>query len=203
MRKILILAAIMLLTLNLFAENPRDEAIQSLDNAKQLLQKDQYVQAQDEINFALSKISEILAEQLLKFIPEAPAGFKLEDKDSQALGQAGAIIGGANTITATGTYTKDDAELKLQIMIGGSLGGSSGLMGLATMFGGMGNAGKTVRVKGYNGNQQFDKDESSGTLTVNVGSKITVMVTGEDIDNPALMTAIAEAVDMATLEKSF
>ena len=203
MRKILILAAIMLLTLNLFAENPRDEAIQSLDNAKQLLQKDQYVQAQDEINFALSKISEILAEQLLKFIPEAPAGFKLEDKDSQALGQAGAIIGGANTITATATYTKDDAELKLQIMIGGSLGGSSGLMGLATMFGGMGNAGKTVRVKGYNGNQQFDKDESSGTLTVNVGSKITVMVTGEDIDNPALMTAIAEAVDMATLEKSF
>lgn len=203
MRKILILAAIMLLTLNLFAENPRDEAVQSLDNAKQLLQKDQYVQAQDEINFALSKISEILAEQLLKFIPEAPAGFKLEDKDSQALGQAGAIIGGANTITATGTYTKDDAELKLQIMIGGSLGGSSGLMGLATMFGGMGNAGKTVRVKGYNGNQQFDKDESSGNLTVNVGSKITVMVTGEDIDNPALMTAIAEAVDMATLEKSF
>ena len=203
MRKILILAAIMLLTLNLFAENPREEAVQSLDNAKQLLQKDQYVQAQDEINFALSKISEILAEQLLKFIPEAPAGFKLEDKDSQALGQAGAIIGGANTITATGTYTKDDAELKLQIMIGGSLGGSSGLMGLATMFGGMGNAGKTVRVKGYNGNQQFDKDESSGTLTVNVGSKITVMVTGEDIDNPALMTAIAEAVDMATLEKSF
>ncbi|HOZ00244.1 MAG TPA: hypothetical protein PLG20_00405 [Candidatus Syntrophosphaera sp.] len=203
MRKILILAAIMLLTLNLFAENPRDEAVQSLDNAKQLLQKDQYVQAQDEINFALSKISEILAEQLLKFIPEAPAGFKLEDKDSQALGQAGAIIGGANTITATATYTKDDAELKLQIMIGGSLGGSSGLMGLATMFGGMGNAGKTVRVKGYNGNQQFDKDESSGTLTVNVGSKITVMVTGEDIDNPALMTAIAEAVDMATLEKSF
>lgn len=203
MRKILILAAIMLLTLNLFAENPREEAVQSLDNAKQLLQKDQYVQAQDEINFALSKISEILAEQLLKFIPEAPAGFKLEDKDSQALGQAGAIIGGANTITATATYTKDDAELKLQIMIGGSLGGSSGLMGLATMFGGMGNAGKTVRVKGYNGNQQFDKDESSGTLTVNVGSKITVMVTGEDIDNPALMTAIAEAVDMATLEKSF
>jgi len=203
MRKILILAAIMLLTLNLFAENPRDEAVQSLDNAKQLLQKDQYVQAQDEINFALSKISEILAEQLLKFIPEAPAGFKLEDKDSQALGQAGAIIGGANTITATATYTKDDAELKLEIMIGGSLGGSSGLMGLATMFGGMGNAGKTVRVKGYNGNQQFDKDESSGTLTVNVGSKITVMVTGEDIDNPALMTAIAEAVDMATLEKSF
>ena len=122
MRKILILAAIMLLTLNLFAENPRDEAVQSLDNAKQLLQKDQYVQAQDEINFALSKISEILAEQLLKFIPEAPAGFKLEDKDSQALGQAGAIIGGANTITATATYTKDDAELKLQIMIGGSLG---------------------------------------------------------------------------------
>lgn len=204
MRKILLLAALLLLALNLLAEDPAKEAIASLENAKSLLGKGEYVQAQDEINFALAKINEILAEELLKYIPENPEGFKLENKEAQNLGAAGAIIGGANSISATGSYTKGDASFNLTIAVGGVLGKSGGLMGMAAMFGGMNaGGGKTVRVQGYSGNQEYDKGEKTGTLTLQVGDKITVVVEGTDIDNADLLKQLAEKLDLTKLQKSF
>ncbi len=199
MSKILILAALLLLALNLFAQKQGEEAIQSLDTAKDLIQKGEFVKAQDEINFALAKINEILAEELLKYIPDAPSGFTLEDK------QALPMSLGGNSISANGRYEMDDSEINLTISVGGVMGQAGGLMGMANLFGAMGmaGAGKTVRINGYSGNQEYDKEESSGTLTIQVGSKITVMVSGTDIENIDPLKTIAELVDMAKLEKSF
>ena len=204
MRKILLLAALLLLTLNLLAEDPAKEAAASLDNAKDLLGKGEYVQAQDEINFALAKINEILAEELLKYIPDSPEGFQLVNKEAQNLAAAGALIGGPNSISATGSYSKGDASLTLTIAVGGMLGKTGGLMGMAAMFGGMNaGGGKTVRVQGYSGNQEFDKGEKTGTLTLQVGDKITVMVEGDDIESADLLKELAEKIDLTKLQKSF
>lgn len=205
MRKILVLSLMLVFALALLAETPKEEAIKSLDNAKALLGKDDFVKAQAEIDYAVSKISEVLAEQLLKYIPDAPAGFKLEDKEATAMGQAGAIIGSTNGITAKGTYSKGDASIDLTIMIGGIMGKTAGLAGLASMFGGvnLGGGSKTVRIKGYSGNQEYDKDNESGTLSIQVGEKITVMLDGNNIENTDILKTIAEAVDLAKLETSF
>jgi len=202
MKKLLLTLSVILLAVMLAAQ--AEEAISSLDAAKELIKNQQYVKAQDEINFALAKINEILAEELLKFIPENPEGFKLEDKDAQALGAAGAILGSANSIAATGDYSKGDASFKLTISVGGVLGQAGGLMGMAAMFGGMNaGGGKTIRVLGYSGTQEYDKGEKTGTLTIQVGDKITVMVEGDEIDNADLLKSLAEKVDLAKLEKSF
>lgn len=199
MRKILILAALLMLALNLFAQNQGEEAIQSLDTAKTLIQKGEFVKAQDEINFALAKINEILAEELLKYIPDAPAGFKLDDKQAMPMNLGG------NSISASGSYEKDDSEITLTITVGGVMGQAGGLMGMANLFGAMGmaGAGKTIRINGYSGNQEYNKEESSGSLNIQVGSKITVMVMGENIENTDPLKTIAELVDMAKLEKAF
>ncbi len=202
MKKIFTITLLLVLALGLMAETAKEEALKSLDNAKALIQKDDLAKAQEEINYAISKLSEIQAEALLKYIPEAPAGFTLEEKNSQALGQAGAIIGGADAIMATATYKKDDSELDLSINIGGVLGQTGGLMGLASMFGGVA-GGKTVRVKGFSGTQEYDKDDKSGSLTIKVNDRITVIVGGDEIENADLMKVIAEAVDLEKLSKAF
>jgi hypothetical protein len=205
MRKIFLAAFLVIFALALAATTAKDEAVQSLQKAKDYIGKDDFVNARNELDYALSKISEIQAEILLTFIPEAPSGFTLDAKDSQVLGAAGAMVGSANSFMATGTYIKDDMSLKLTLTVGGMLGQTGGLMGLATMFGGGSTNGntKSIRINGYTGNQEYDKEDLSGTLTIQVGSKITVMVEGTDIPSADFMKTIAEKVEMAKLEKAF
>ncbi len=196
MKQTLIIITVLLLALALHAA-PKDEAIEALDTAKTLLNKGDYIKAKNEIDFALAKINEVLAEQLLAYIPEGTGGFKLENKAVVPLN----ILG--SSITATGEYTNGDSSFDLTISAGGVLGQSGGIMGLASMFGAMGTTGKTIRVSGYTGTQDYDADDQSGTLTLKVGEKITLVVTGENIKNADLLKTLAEKVDLAKLEKAY
>lgn len=188
----------------LCAQNAKAEAIGSLNTAKSMIESGQYLKAQEELNYAQAKISEILSEDLLKFIPEAPAGFTLNDKSSQSLGQAGAIIGSANSIAANANYTKDKMDLDLTITVGGLPGQAAGLMGLAAMFGGMADmTTKTIRIKGNNATLEYDEDEESGTLTVKVSEKISVIIEGQNIPDADALKTLAEKVDYTALQKAF
>ncbi|MCB5265508.1 MAG: hypothetical protein LHW41_04615 [Candidatus Cloacimonetes bacterium] len=204
MKKGIVFLLVAVLSLGLFAENAKSEAIESLNTAKSMIQSGQYIKAQEELDYAQAKLSEILSEDLLKYIPDAPAGFTLEDKTSQSLGQAGAIIGSANAIAATGSYSKDDMNFDLTIAVGGLPGKTAGLMGLASMFGGMTDMKtKTIRIKGYNATLEYDEDEESGTLTIKVGENITVLVTGDNLVDTDAMKTLAEKVDFDALKKAF
>jgi hypothetical protein len=204
MKKLIVLILISILALGLAAQSAKQEALQSIDDAKAMINSNQLAKAQEELNYAITKISEILSEELLKFIPDAPAGYTLEDRSAQSLGQAGVIIGSANAIAASGNYSKGDSSLELSITVGGLVGQAGGLMGLAAMFGGMtGSNTKSLRVSGYNATSEYDATGKSGTLTIKVGEKITVMVEGEDIDSADMLKTLAEKVDLAGLEKAF
>jgi len=204
MKKNLVIMILIFTSFCLFAQNAKSEAIDSLDDAKAMIQKGQYLQAQEELNYAQAKLGELLSEDLIKFIPDAPAGFTLTDKSSQSLGQAGAIIGSANAIAATANYNKDDTELDLTIAVGGLPGQAAGLMGLAAMFGGMTDTrSKTIRIKGNNATLEYDEYDQSGTLTVKVGEKISVIVEGENIENADILRSLAEQVDYTALQKAF
>lgn len=216
MKKLVILILFATLILALAAQSAKEEAIQSLDNAKRYIQQDNLAKAQDEMNYASSKISEILSEQLVLFIPDAPTGYVLEEKNAQGLGQMGSIVGSANAIAAFGKYNalKEDPDgntpnLTLTISVGGIMGQVSALAGLGNMFSGMGMSAsngsgtKTLRVGGYSGTQEFSASDGSGTLTVQVGSKISVIVEGDNIKSADVMKVLAEKIDLAKLEKSF
>lgn len=193
-----------LISLTLIAQNAKSEALDSLNDAKSMIQSGKYMQAQEELNYAQAKLSELLAEDLIRFIPDAPAGYTLEDKSAQSLGQAGAIIGSANAIAATANYSKDDATLDLTIAVGGLPGQAAGLMGLAAMFGGMAEMGtKTVRIKGNNATLEYDEYDQSGTLTIKVGEKISVIIDGENIEDENELRKLAEMVDYSALQKAY
>ncbi|MDD2229810.1 MAG: hypothetical protein PHY48_10405 [Candidatus Cloacimonetes bacterium] len=204
MKRLILMAALLLVVITLSAQAAKQEALESLDTAKALINKGDYVKAQEEMDFAKAKIGEIVAEELLKHIPEKPKGFVFESKESSSLGQAGAIIGSANSVAAMGHYSKDDSSLEITITMGGAMGQAGGLMsGLASMFGGVAVGTTQVRVSGYTGTQEFDKSDSTGSLTIKVGNNISVIITGEDIKSPDILKTLAEQVDMALLEKAF
>jgi hypothetical protein len=210
MKKIILCVIVISVCFALAAQSAKDEAIQSLENAKKLIQADNYPKAQDEINYASSKISEILSEMLLVYIPDAPAGFTQDEKTAQGMGNMGAVLGSANTVAAMGRYSanKEDsngntAELTLSIHVGGVMGGISGLAAMGQMFSGYGSgtASKTIRVAGYSGTQEFSGGD--GKLTIQVGQKISVVIEGNDLSNAEIMKTLAEKIDLARLEKAF
>lgn len=204
MKKLLGIALLLMLILSLAAQNAQKEALDSLENAKGLITKGDLMKAQEELNYAQAKISEIMAEELLKHIPEKPKDFTFESKEASSLGQAGAIIGSANSVAAMGHYSKGDATFDLSITMGGAVGQAGNLMsGLAAMFGGMATGTSQVRVKGYTGTLDYDRENNSGSLTISVGTKLSVIVSGEDVKSPEDLKALAEQVDLTLLEKSF
>ena len=212
MKKLLILSVLLLLALAMTAQSAKEEALQSLDSAKQLILQNNYPKAQGELNYASSKLSELLSEMLVLYLPDAPAGYKVEEKSASGLGQMGAMLGSANTVAAVGTYTAtkensdgDTPELTLTISLGGIMGQASGLAALGQMFGGMGTGtgSKTIRVSGYTGTQEYTGANNSATLTVQVGPKISVIVNGENLQSPDIMKTLAEKIELSKLEKAF
>jgi len=206
------------------------ETIDSLDNAKELLFKKDYSRAVEEIEYALSKINEIQAERLVAYVPDAPKGFNIESKSSQGLGQAGAIVGGAGTIMAEARYIglppsqdtnnkknkkdQNDEEnadenynapyINLKISVGGIMGKMGSMSALGKMFGGSaGNGVKSVRVKGYTGVLEYSKENKSGTLTVQVGEKVSVTLEGSYIGSGDILVTIANSMKLQELVTNF
>lgn len=207
MQKFLLpIAASLLLASTCYANDTQSEVIDSLGTAQKLVKDGSYAKAIEEVNYALAKINELTAESVVKYIPEAPPEFTLVNKSSQGVGTGMAFAGSAG---ANAQYTSDaGASLDLNIAIGGVSGQVGSLAGLATMFAGMSqdpSMGETrqVRINGYTGTQIFNAAQRSGSLTFQVGPKITVSIEGESVDSVDAMKALAKNMDFAGLEKSF
>jgi hypothetical protein len=207
MNKIIIpFVAAVFFSSSVFAENIQEEAIDSLSTASTFVKKGNYNKAIEEINYALSKINELTASGLLKFIPKPPQGFTLDNKQSQGTGAAASIAGNAG---ATASYSNPAGSvLNLNIAIGGMSGKMASLAAFGQMFAGLAqNAGgpqsKQIRVNGYTGTQIFNSQEMSGTLTFQVGQKTSVTIEGNNIQSPETLKALAKNIDFQGLEDNF
>ena len=200
------LAMALLITSSCYAADVKSEAVESLGTAQQFVEKGNYSKAIEEINYALAKINELTAADLLKFIPEAPQGYKLVNKNSQGVGSAATIAGNAG---ATAQYINDaGSTIDLNIAIGGMTGKMASLAALGSLFAGIapdasGGQTRKVRVQGYTGTEMFSAGDKSGTLTFQVGEKTSVTIEGTDIDSSDILMNLAKNLDFTGIEKNF
>lgn len=204
MKRVIFAILLLSITCLMLAQAARDEAIQSLETARDLLEHQSYVKAQDEINFALAKVNELLAAELLKFIPDAPEGWRRESANAAGLGQMGAFMGSANAITASADYYKGDTHIQLTLSSGGILGKTASLAALGQMYGKATEQGsKTIRIAGYTGTSEYEADSQSGNINLQVGEKISIRAEGDNIASTDALKTLIEKIDLAKLEKSF
>lgn len=186
-----------------YAEDPKGEALQSLTDAQNMIKQGQISKAVDEINYALSKLNEITAGQIINFIPDAPQGYTQVSKNSQGMGQGAAMVGQAG---AEAEYNgPDESNVKVTIAMGGVTGKMGSLANLGSMFAGMGQDGgfKSIRIQGYTGTLQYDAGSRSGTLTIQVGEKSSVQVEGNNIPNGDVLKLFVNNMNLAKLASSF
>ncbi|MCP3890107.1 MAG: hypothetical protein GY702_14740 [Desulfobulbaceae bacterium] len=207
MKKLFIpLTLSLFLTTNLQANNIETEAVDSLSTAQNFVQDGNYSKAVEEINYALAKINELTATELLKFIPPPPDGYSLLNKQSQGVG-AGASIAGNAGATAEYASTKG-ATINLNIAIGGMTGKMASFAALGSIFAGLSQEsgeGQTrkVRIQGYTGTEIYNSSDQTGTLTFQVGQKASVTFEGNTIQSTEELMQFAKSFDFAGLEKTF
>ncbi|MCC7429342.1 hypothetical protein IT568_00725 [bacterium] len=181
------------------------EIIESLETAKGFVKQKNWEKVQEELNYALSKIGEIKSQNLVKFLPEAPKGFRKENANAQSIGSAGAFVGSAGAVNATADYypEKDDdnsKSVKIEIFSGGMLGG---IGGLAQAFSGFAQSGGTkntnVRIKGYKGMQEWEEDY--GKLTIAIENKATIVISANGYPNAEILKTFAELINFSGIEK--
>lgn len=182
----------------------KKEAVESLDAAKTLVKSGDYTKAVDEINYALSKLNELTAAGLLTFIPNAPAGFTLENKSAQGMGQAASVVGSA---AAEAHYVgKDDATVKVLITLGGVSGQMGSLANFGSMFaafGGEQNGMKKIRIQGFTGTLQYDASSMNGTVSIQAGAKTSVQIEGNNIPSEESLKTFANAINLSKLSSAF
>lgn len=205
--KALVIAAMLLAWVApLQAQDIRDEAMASLETAGSFVKNGNYKKAIEEINYALAKINELTAAELINFIPDAPKGFTLVSKQSQGIGAEATIAGSAG---ATAQYTDSKgAKIDVTIALGGMTGKIASFAALGSIFAGMSqDAGlgqtRKVRVQGYTGTEMYNAEEQSGNLSFQVGDETSVTINGEQIESAETLMELAKAFDFAGLEKSF
>jgi hypothetical protein len=207
MKKIILPAALtLLLSINCYAEDIQTEAVDSLTTAQAFVTNGNYKKAIEEINYALAKINELTATELLKYIPEAPEGYTLINKQSQGVGAAASIAG---TAGASADYSHSDGgNISLNIAIGGITGKMAGIAALGSIFAGLSQesgAGQTrqVRVQGYTGTEIYNNNDQTGTLTFQIGEKTSVTFEGNGIQSAEPLKTLAKSFDFAGLEKNY
>ena len=207
MKKIILPAALtLLLSINCYAEDIQSEAVDSLTTAQTFVTNGNYKKAIEEINYALAKINELTATELLKYIPEAPEGYTLINKQSQGVGAAASIAG---TAGASADYSHSDGgNISLNIAIGGITGKMAGIAALGSIFAGLSQesgAGQTrqVRVQGYTGTEIYNNNDQTGTLTFQIGEKTSVTFEGNGIQSAEPLKTLAKSFDFAGLEKNY
>lgn len=186
-----------LITAQAWAEDPAQEAISSLSTAQTLIKQGNTAKAIEEINFALSKLNEVTASGMLKYIPAPPKGFTLDSKSSQGMGDGAMMVGNAG---AEAQYSgENEASVRITIATGGLTGKLGSLASFGALFGGGGSqasGSKSVRIKGFTGTMQFDTEGKSGTLTLQVGQKTSVTIEGSNVDSENILKSFAELMDL-------
>lgn len=206
MKKIILHVVLALtLSINCYAENIQGEAVNSLTTAQKFVTDGNYKKAIEEINYALAKINELTATEILKYIPAAPEGYTLINKQSQGVGAAASLAGSAG---ATAEYSHSDGgNIKLNIAMGGVTGKMASIAALGSIFAGLSQepgVGQTrqIRVQGYTGTELYNSNDQTGTLSFQIGDKTSVTFEGTAIQSSEPLKNLAKSFDFAGLEKN-
>ena len=177
-----------------------DEISETIERGKQLYQEGKYSEASSELQFAVSQIQNLQAEQLKKLFPDALPGWTAEEPSASAAAMG--FFGGG--VTASRSYTKEDTGESIEIEILSE----SPLLQTVMMFltNPMMLAGqpdtKLVRVKGQKALEKFSAKDREGEISLVLEGKTLITVRGSEITDKDILYKYMEKVDFGAVKKA-
>lgn len=157
-----------LAAIHLAAPAGADEVEDALEAALDAYRAGDMAVAQEEIDYAGALLSQMKAEGLAGFLPEAMEGWTREDGETQALGAA--MFGGG--MTAEARYVRDDRSVTIALMADNPM--VAAMAGMFENAAALGSIGKVKRI-----NRQKVVITPDGELQALVGRRIMVSIDGD------------------------
>lgn len=189
---ILILAAVLFLG---FQPAYSDDIVEAINEAVDAYNEKEYQEAIESLDYAKQLIQQMRSEGLMKYLPEALPGWESKSPKTQNMGMLGGMAGVSKEYSKTGQRRK-----RVTISI---FGQSPIMQGMMTMFNPMyagSSGGKLQKIKRNKAIVKYKPDSNSGEISVLVKKKFIVTIKGSSVEKIELMD-YAKTIDYKGLKE--
>ncbi len=188
------------LTAALAAPALADEVTDQLNTARKAYESGELRSAVQTLQFAVASIQEKINLSLLELLPEPLDGWNADEPQAQSGGMA-AMIAGTNL--SRRYYRDDGAEVDISITADSPLLSMMTMMLSNPMLMQTDPGTRVYTHGGQRGMIKHEKDSDVWEISLMVGGKIMIQVTGRGIKDQQDVEAYLEAIDLAAIEKTF
>jgi len=200
MKKAVIVLLVVILGFMGMAGARADEISDIIERGKKLYQEGKYSEASSELQYAVSQIQNLQAEELKKLFPEPLPGWTAEEASASAAAMG--LFGGG--ITASRTYKKEDTGESIEIQIitqSPLLQTVMMLLANPAMLAGQPDT-KLVRVKGEKAIEKFSAKGKKGELSLILEGNTLITVKGRKITDKNVLHQYMEKIDFEVMKKT-
>ena len=177
-----------------------DEVTDQLNAARKAYESGELRSAVQTLQFAVASIQEKINLSLLELLPEPLEGWNADEPQAQSGGMA-AMIAGTNL--SRRYYRDDGAEVDISITADSPLLSMMTMMLSNPMLMQTDPGTRVYTHGGQRGMIKHEKDSEVWEISLMIGGKIMIQVTGRGIKDQQDVEAYHEAIDLAAIEKTF
>ena len=177
-----------------------DEITDQLNTARKAYESGELRSAVQTLQFAVASIQEKINLSLLELLPEPLEGWNADEPQAQSGGMA-AMIAGTNL--SRRYYRDDGAEVDISITADSPLLSMMTMMLSNPMLMQTDPGTRVYTHGGQRGMIKHEKDSDVWEISLMIGGKIMIQVTGRGIKDQQDVEAYLEAIDLAAIEKTF
>ena len=170
-----------------------DDITDTMEDALTAYKKGDYVQAKEDLTYAMELLKQKKGETIKGFLPDALDGWKAEDAKSESAGSG--MLGGGSTTSRT--YTKDKSKIVISVITDSPL-----LQGLGSLIGNpmFNSGGKLKRINREKASIKYNAKQKSGDITIMLDKRFLVTVEGTKVTEDELVE-YAKAIDFKKIKE--
>lgn len=172
-----------------------DEIVEAINEAVDAYKEKAYQEAIESLDYAKQLIQQLSSEGLIKLLPEPLPGWESKAPKTQSMGMLGGMVGVSRDYTKSGQHR---SRITINIF-----GQSPIMQGMMAMFNPMyagADGGKLQKIKRNKAIVKYQPDSNSGEISVLIKKKFIVTVKGTSVEKEDLM-AYANAIDYKRLKE--
>ena len=196
-KKMLILPVLLLVFALGVTPSWADEIVEAMNEAIQAYEEKEYNEAVESLEYAKQLIQQLRSEGIIKFLPEPLPGWESKTAQTQNMGMMGGMAGVQKEYWAPGSENQGRKRITINIMAESPV-----MQGMMAMFNPMyagAQGGKLQKIKRNKAIVQYNPDSRSGEANILVKKSYIVSVKGQSVDKKDLMD-YAEGVDYKGLK---
>ncbi len=194
------LAGLIVMALSLAAAQPvhSDEVIEQIEAGKAYYAEGDFSRALNEFEFALNALRTRFSSAFVETLPEAPI---LWTADKPSLETGAALFGAGVMVTQRYEEDKGGGRIIAEITVDSPMVQAFSAVFSSPIMIANDPSLERIRLGGSTGILKWDADRRAGDLSLSFGGRVLVRLTGNDLDDKALLIDVMKTWDLDAVKK--